>query len=158
MRTSGIHLYILIKRLQETMRHLSEICRCRHIFAVFDFFVFNADSKGNKYAAINYEGMVKYKMVIMMVLPIRLKMQKRTGKPTPTLLITTDQEWEVSYSPIQSKSGETIISTCLHFGVVQQLSLPLLLYDTIYFHELEFQKSHNFHLKIVLYRIHQHYE
>lgn len=23
----------------------TEICRCRHIFAVFDFFVFNADSR-----------------------------------------------------------------------------------------------------------------
>lgn len=50
---------------------------------------------------------LQFKMVTMMVLSIRLKMQKRTGKPTPTLLITTDQEWEVLHSPIQSKSGET---------------------------------------------------
>ena len=50
-------------------------------------------------------------MVIMMALPIRLKMRKKIGKPTPILLITIDQEWEVLYSPIQSKSGETIIST-----------------------------------------------
>lgn len=51
------------------------------------------------------------------------------------LLITIDQEWEVSYLPIQSKSGENIISTCLHFDVVQQPSSPILPYDTIYFHE-----------------------
>ena len=47
---------------------------------------------------------LQFKMVTMMVLPIRLKMQKRTGKPTPILLITTGQEWEVLYSPIQSKA------------------------------------------------------
>ena len=45
---------------------------------------------------------LQFKMVIMMALPIRLKMQKRTGKPTPILLITIDQEWEVLYSPIQN--------------------------------------------------------
>ena len=60
---------------------------------------------------------LQFKMAIMMALPIRLKMQKRIGKPTPILLITTGQEWEVLYSPIQSKSGETIISTCLYFGI-----------------------------------------
>lgn len=38
-----------------------------------------------------------------MALPIRLKMQKRTGKQTPTLLITIDQEWEVLYSLILNK-------------------------------------------------------
>ena len=38
-----------------------------------------------------------------MTLPIRLKMQKRTGKQTPTLLTTIDQEWEVLYSLIQNK-------------------------------------------------------
>ena len=92
---------------------------------------------------------LQFKMGTMMALPIRLKMQKVTGKPTLILLITTDQEWEVSYLPIQSKSGETIISTYLHFDVAQQLSLPLLLYNTIYFHELMFQKYHNYHLKIV---------
>ena len=43
------------------------------------------------------------KMAIMMALPIRLKMQKRIGKPTPILLITTDQEWEVLYLQIQNK-------------------------------------------------------
>ena len=32
-------------RQPDVLRHLSEICRCRHIFAVFDFFVFNADSR-----------------------------------------------------------------------------------------------------------------
>ncbi len=58
---------------------------------------------------------LQFKMAIMMALPIRLKMQKRIGKQTPILLITTEQEWEVLYLPIQSKSGETIISTCLHF-------------------------------------------
>lgn len=47
---------------------------------------------------------LQFKMVTMMVLPIRLKMQKRTGKPTPILLITTGQEWVVLYSPIQSKA------------------------------------------------------
>ena len=60
--------------------------------------------------------------------------------------------------PIQSKSGETIISTCSRFDVVQQPSSPLLPYNTIYFHEHVFQKYHNYHLKIVLYKIHQHYE
>ena len=37
----------IINRISPTdvLRHLSEICRCRHIFAVFDFFVFNADSR-----------------------------------------------------------------------------------------------------------------
>ena len=102
---------------------------------------------------------LQFKMGTTMALPIRLKMQKRTGKQTPTLLITIDQEWEVLYSLIQNKGGgEIIISTCLHFDVVQQTSLPLLLYDTIYFHEHVFQKYHNYHLKIVLYKIHQHYE
>lgn len=95
---------------------------------------------------------LQFKMAIMMALPIRLKMQKRIGKPTPIHLITTDQEWAVLYSPIQCKSGEPIISTYLHFDVVQQLSL-LLLYDTIYFYEHVFQKYHNYHLKIVLYRM-----
>ena len=32
-------------RQPDVLRHLSEICRCRHIFAVFDFFVFYADSR-----------------------------------------------------------------------------------------------------------------
>lgn len=56
---------------------------------------------------------LQFKMAIMMEKQILLKLQKRTGKPTPILLITTGQEWEVLYLPIQSKSGETIISTCL---------------------------------------------
>lgn len=43
----------------------------------------------------------------MMVLPIRLKMQKRIGKQIRTLLITTEQEWEVLYLPIQSKSEDS---------------------------------------------------
>ena len=30
---------------RQVLRHLSEICRCRHIFAVFDFCVFNAYSR-----------------------------------------------------------------------------------------------------------------
>ena len=90
---------------------------------------------------------LQFKMGTMMALPIRLKMQKRTGKQTPTLLITIDQEWVVLYLQIQSKSGETIISTCLHFDVVEQPSL-LLQYDTICFHEHVFQKYHNYHLKI----------
>lgn len=38
---------------------------------------------------------LQFKMGTMMALPIRLKIQKRTGKQTPTLLITIDQEWEV---------------------------------------------------------------
>ncbi len=46
---------------------------------------------------------LQFKMGTMMALPIRLKMQKRTGKQTPTLLITIDQEWEVLYSLIQNK-------------------------------------------------------
>ena len=97
---------------------------------------------------------LQFKMAIMMALPIRLKMQKRIGKQTPIHLITIDQEWEVLYLPIQSKSGENIISTYLHFDIAQQFSLPLLLYNTIYFHEHVFQKYHNYHLKIVLYKIH----
>jgi hypothetical protein len=32
-------------RQPDVLRHLSEICRCCHIFAVFDFFVFYADSR-----------------------------------------------------------------------------------------------------------------
>ena len=46
---------------------------------------------------------LQFKMGTMMTLPIRLKMQKRTGKQTPTLLTTIDQEWEVLYSLIQNK-------------------------------------------------------
>lgn len=57
---------------------------------------------------------LQFKMAIMMALPIRLKMQKRIGKQTPIHLITIDQEWEVLYLPIQSKSGENIISTYLN--------------------------------------------
>lgn len=38
---------------------------------------------------------LQFKMAIMMALPIRSKMQKRIGKPTPILLITTGQEWEI---------------------------------------------------------------
>ena len=85
----------------------------------------------------------QFKMVTMTALPIRLKMQKKIGKQTPILLITIDQEWVVLYLPIQSKSGGIIISTYLHFDVVQQLSLPLLQYDTIYFHEHGFLVEHN---------------
>ncbi|MDC1614359.1 hypothetical protein POY53_14120, partial [Phocaeicola vulgatus] len=32
-------------RQPDVLRHLSEICRCCHIFAVFNFFVFYADSR-----------------------------------------------------------------------------------------------------------------
>ena len=48
------------------LRHLSEICRCRHIFAVFDFFVFNSQASdfigqcavGQRAVAQNREAMI----------------------------------------------------------------------------------------------------
>lgn len=35
----------VFERILTVLRHLSEICRCCHIFAVFDFLFFNADSR-----------------------------------------------------------------------------------------------------------------
>ena len=58
---------------------------------------------------------LQFKMVTMMVLPIRLKMQKRIGKQIRTLLITTEQEWEVLYLPIQSKSEDSSSSLVCFF-------------------------------------------